>query len=38
MAPEGENITDLECWFRYVRMSGEENVQLVELFWELSIL
>jgi hypothetical protein len=38
IAPEGGNITDLECCFHYVKMSGEANVQLVEHVWERSIL
>ena len=32
IATEGGNIADLKCWFRYVRMSGEVNVKLLELF------
>jgi hypothetical protein len=38
IATEGGNITALECWFRYVKMSGEANVELVELVCERFIL
>jgi hypothetical protein len=37
-ATEGGNTTDLEFWFHYVKMSGEANVQRVELVCERSIL